>query len=194
LSAAGRSNVEGEKMKENRFRMTAGILVLVFFLIHAGVLVQAGEPYHILWSCHLACLMVGIALLVRLPWLHAVGFLWLALGVPLWLLNIITSRDYMLTSTLSHIGGLIIAVYGLRFEPMPRFSWAAAAGGLVVLGGFSRLVTPRHANVNLSFAVWQGWEDKFSSYFWYVVMLLTIAAVSFWMLEIIVRRFQAKVP
>jgi hypothetical protein len=180
-------------MNENKFRKTAGILVIVFFLIHAGVLVRAGEPYHILWSCHLACLMVGIALLVRLPRLQAVGFFWLTMGVPLWLLNIITSRDFMLTSTLSHIGGLIIAVYGLRFETLPRFSWAAAAAGLVVLGGFSRLMTPRYANVNLSFAVWQGWEDTFPSYFWYVVMLLTIAAVSFWMLELIVRRLQAKV-
>ncbi len=180
-------------MKENRFRITAGLLAIVFFLIHAAALVQAGEPYHVLWSCHLACLMVGIALLVRLPRLLAVGFFWLALGVPLWLLNIITSRDYMLTSTLSHIGGLIIAVYGLRFEPMPRFSWTAAIAGLVLLGAFSRLITPRHANVNLSFGVWQGWEDKFPSYFWYVVMLLSIAAFSFWMLEILVRRFQAKV-
>lgn len=186
-------NTEDENLKENKFRITAGILALVFFLIHAAVLIDAGEPYHIIWSCHLACLMVGIALLLRLPWLLAVGFFWLTMGVPLWLLNIITSRDFMLTSTLSHIGGLIVAVYGLRFEIMPRLSWAAATAGFVVLGAFSRLVTPRHANVNLSFGVWQGWEDKFPSYFWYVVMLLTIAAFSFWMLEIIVRRIQAKI-
>lgn len=180
-------------MREKNFRMIAGILAIVFFLIHAAVLVHAGEPYHILWSCHLACLMVGIALLTGLPWLHAVGFFWLTMGVPLWLLNVLTSRDYMLTSTLSHIGGLIVAIYGLRFETMPRFSWTAATAGLIVLGFVSRLVTPQHANVNLSFAVWQGWEDKFPSYFWYVVMLLASAAVSFWTLELIVRRFQAKV-
>ena len=186
-------NTEDENKKENKFRLTAGVLALFFFLIHAAVLVHAGEPYHILWSCHLACLMVGIALLLRLPWLLAVSFLWLAMGVPLWLLNLITSCDLMLTSTLSHIGGLIIAVYGLRFETIPRFSWAAATAGFIVLGGFSRLVTPRYANVNLSFAVWQGWEDKFPSHFWYVVMLLTIAAFTFWILELIVRRFQAKI-
>ena len=180
-------------MKENISRMTAGILAIVFFLIHAAVLIHTGEPYHILWSCHLACLMVGIALLMQLPLLHAVGFFWLAMGVPLWLLNILTSRDYMLTSTLSHIGGFIIAVYGLRFERMPRFSWGVATAGLIVLGIVSRLATPQHANVNLSFAVWQGWEDTFPSYFWYVVMLLTIAALTFWILELIVRRLQAKV-
>jgi len=186
-------SVSGNLMSDKNYRIVAGALAIVFFLIHAAVLVRAGEPYHILWSCHLACLMVGIALLIQLPWLHAVGFFWLTLGVPLWLLNILTSHDYMLTSTLSHIGGIIIAAYGLRFETMPRFSWAAATAGLVGLGFVSRLATPQHANVNLSFAVWQGWEDTYPSYFWYVVMLLTIAAVSFWMLELIVRRFQAKV-
>ena len=180
-------------MKANTSRMTAGILAIVFFLIHAGLILHAGEPYHILWSCHLACLMVGVAMLIRQPWMLAVGFFWLTMGVPLWLLNILTSRDFMLTSTLSHIGGIVIAVYGLRFEKMPRLSWAAAAAGLVFLGGVSRLVTPQHANVNLSFAVWQGWEDQFPSYFWYVVMLVSIAAVSFWMLELIIRRLQAKI-
>jgi hypothetical protein len=115
------------------------------------------------------------------------------MGVPLWLLNVLTSHDFMLTSTLSHIGGIIIAVYSLRFEKMPRFSWAAATAGLAVLGFVSRLVTPQQANVNLSFAVWQGWEDKFPSYFWYVVMLLTIATFTFWILDLTVRRYQAKI-
>ena len=180
-------------MSDQKFRITAGILPIVFFLIHGSALVYAGEPYHLIWSCHLGCLIVGIGLLVRLPWVYAVGFFWLTMGVPLWLLNVLTSHDFMQTSTLSHIGGIIIAIYGLRFELMPRFSWAAAAAGLVVLGCVSRLVTPQQANVNLSFAVWQGWEDKFPSYFWYVVMLLAIAAATFWILELMVRRFQAKI-
>lgn len=179
-------------MSDKKKRITAGALAIAFFLIHAAALVHAGEYYHIIWSCHLGCLIVGIGLLNRLPWLYAIGFFWLTMGVPLWLLNVLTSHDFMLTSTLSHIGGIIIAVYGLRFEKMPRFSWAAATAGLAVLGFVSRLVTPQQANVNLSFAVWQGWEDKFPSYFWYVVMLLTIAAFTFWILELVVRRLQVK--
>ena len=115
------------------------------------------------------------------------------MGVPLWLLNVLTSHEFMLTSTLSHIGGITIAVYGLKFLKLPRFAWAAATTGLMVLGIFTRRVTPPDANVNLAFAVWSGWEDKFPSYFWYVVMLLAIAAVTFWMLELMVRRFQAKI-
>ena len=181
-------------MRENKFRITAGTLAILFFLIHAGALVHSKEPYHIIWSCHLGCLIVGIGLLSRLPWVYAIGFFWLTLGVPLWLLNVLTHHEFMLTSTLSHIGGITIAVYGLKFLKLPRFAWAAATTGLMVLGIFTRRVTPPDANVNLAFAVWSGWEDKFPSYFWYVVMLLAGAAFIFWILELIVRRFQKKIP
>jgi hypothetical protein len=167
-------------------------MAIAFFLIHAGALVQAGEYYHIIWSCHLGCLMVGIGLLNRLPWLFAIGFFWLTMGVPLWLLNVLSSHKFMLTSTLSHIGGIIIAVYGLRFLIIPRFAWLAATAGLVALGVLSRLVTPHDANVNLAFTVWSGWEDTFPSYFWYVVMLLFIAAVNFGLLEFFIRKWMRK--
>jgi len=179
-------------MSDKKYRITAGALAIAFFLIHAAALIHAGEHYHLIWSCHLGCLIVGIGLLVLLPWLYAIGFFWLTMGVPLWLLNVSTSHEFMLTSTLSHIGGIIIAVYGLRFLKIPRFAWVAATAGLVVLGILTRLVTPHDANVNLAFAVWPGWEDKFPSYLWYVVMLLSIAAVSFGLLEFFIRKGMRK--
>ena len=117
-------------MSDKKICIPAGTLAIAFFLIHAAALVRAGEPYHIIWSCHLGCLIVGIGLLVRLPWLYAIGFFWLTMGVPIWLLNVLTSHEFMLTSTLSHIGGILIAVYGLRFLKIPQFAWAAAAAGL----------------------------------------------------------------
>ena len=179
-------------MSDKKERTTAGALAIAFFLIHAAALAQAGEHYHIIWSCHLGCLIVGIGLLARLPWLYAIGFFWLTMGVPLWLLNVLTSHEFMLTSTFSHIGGIVIACYGLRFFKTPRFAWAAATAGLVALGIITRLTTPPEANVNLAFAVWSGWEDQFPSYFWYVVMLLSIAAVCFGLLESIIRKGMRK--
>ena len=86
-------------MSDKKNRITAGALAFAFFLIHAAALAHAGEHYHIIWSCHLGCLIVGIGLLVRLPWLYAIGFFWLTMGVPLWLLNVLTSHEFMLTST-----------------------------------------------------------------------------------------------
>ncbi|CAB1055303.1 hypothetical protein D1BOALGB6SA_36 [Olavius sp. associated proteobacterium Delta 1] len=50
-------------MNGNKFRIGAGTLAILFFLIHAGALVHAREPYHIIWSGHLGCPIVGIGLL-----------------------------------------------------------------------------------------------------------------------------------
>ena len=177
-------------MPRDRYRRTAGVLAVAFFLVHAAALIRAGEYYHMIWSCHLGCLMVGIGLLVGSRWLHAIGFLWLFMGVPLWLLNILTTHAFMLTSTLSHIGGILLAVYGFKFVSLPRFAWAGAIAGLVILGLVTRLLTPPAANVNLAFAVWTGWEDAFPSYFWYVVMLLSVAAAIFLLLELMLRRLR----
>ena len=81
-------------MSDKKFRIYAAALAVAFFLIHAGVLVLADQHYHIFWSCHLGCLMVGIGLLVGFSWLFAIGFFWLVLGVPLWLLNVLTSHEF----------------------------------------------------------------------------------------------------
>jgi hypothetical protein len=40
-------------------------------------------------------------------------------------MNVFTSHEFMLASTLSHIGAIITAVYGLRFLIMPRFAWVS---------------------------------------------------------------------
>ena len=177
-------------MKKPYYRITAACLAIAFYLIHAGVLIYSQQAHHIIWSCHLGCLLVGVGLLTAQSWLSSIGFLWLALGVPLWILNVLTSHEFMLTSTFSHLGGLAIAIYGFKFLKMPRFTWAAATAGLVLLGLFSRLVTPDYANVNLAFAVWKGWEETFPSYFWYAVLLITVAIFSFLILELVVRRWQ----
>jgi hypothetical protein len=174
-------------MANVNYRIAAGILAILLYLIHAGVLIHNSEPYHILWSCHLGCLLVGIGLLVPQPWLMSVGFLWLAMGVPLWILNVLTRNEIMWTSTLSHFGGIIIAVYGFRFVKMPPFCWAVSTAALIFLGIFSRLVTPQHANVNLSHAVWAGWEEYFPSYIRYLVMLLSLAVMIFLLVEVAVR-------
>jgi hypothetical protein len=177
-------------MQKTPYRITAACLAIVFYSIHAGALIYSKQAHHIVWSCHLGCLLVGVGLLALHPWLSSVGFLWLALGVPLWILNVFTRNEFMLTSTFSHLGGLAIAIYGFKYLKMPRLAWAAATAGLVLLGWFSRLVTPEHANVNLSFSVWKGWEETFPSYFWYAILLLAAAVASFLILEFFVRRWQ----
>lgn len=176
-------------MEESHKRGLVGGLAILFYLIHAGVLILAKEPHHIIWSCHLGCLLVGTGLILKSSWTFSIGFFWLTLGVPLWILNVLTRREFMITSTLTHLAGLLLSIFGLRFLKIHKYSWLTAAMGLIFLGGISRLITPEKANVNLAFSVWSGWEDTFPSHFWYVVMLLSIAAIYFALLEWLLRKW-----
>ena len=154
---------------------TIGWLEIVFYLVHAGYHLLHHEPYHLLWTCHLGCFLVGIGLVTGRAYPFAVGFLWLMLGIPLWVLNLLTGADLIATSTLTHVGGMIVAVVGFASLPMPRYAWAAATAGLIALVQLSRWATPAHANVNIAFKVWEGWETTFPSYFRYSLMLLAMA-------------------
>lgn len=170
-------------------RKIAGVLAVLFYMIHGGALTYTGGPFHMIWSCHLGCLLVGVGLLFSYSWTYSIGFFWLCFGVPLWVLNVLTSVEFMLTSTLTHIFGFMIAIYGLKYIRIPRFSWAMATLSLIILGIISRLITPSYANVNMAFAVWSGWEKTFTSHFWYIIMLLSTSAIIFAFLEFILRRY-----
>lgn len=175
-------------MKWNTERTLSSAAVL-FYLFRAGELVYRQTPYDTLWSCHVGCLLVGIGLLARAPWALSVGFLWLVLGLPIWVLDLTTGGTFFVTSTLTHIGGLAIAIWGLRRIRMPRGAFLAGVAGLAALWWLTRLVTPPGPNVNLSHAVWPGWEQQFPSYPLYILMFAGLSLVAFFVLEVVVRRF-----
>lgn len=171
---------------------SAGLAGIAFFFIHAGALIFTDSYHHLLWSCHLGCLLVGSGLLVSSKWIYAVGSAWMVLGVPLWLLNVLAGGEVMSTSFLSHLGGLLLAFYGLRHIEIPRFLWAAATLALFCLALVTRLLTPAKENINLAFSVWSGWENIFPSYFWYGCMMLALAALAFFLFEKLARNYQQK--
>ena len=57
-----------------------------------SVHLRRGEPYDLLWACHLAVLLVAAGLLLQRPALNAVGLLWACFGLPIWLLYIVDRR------------------------------------------------------------------------------------------------------
>ena len=179
-------------MSSSNLRKSAGLVGIAFFLIHAGALILTDSYHHLLWSCHLGCLLVGIGLLIPSKWIYAVGSAWMVLGVPLWLQNIQSGGEVMPTSFISHIGGLLLAIYGLRHIEIPRYLWVAATVALFCLVLVTRLLTPPTENINLAFTVWTGWETIFPSYFWYGCIMLALAALVFFLFEKLARNYQQK--
>ena len=168
--------------------LVLGLIAAIFYLIHATVHVIDGTIVDLLWACNLGCLIVALGMIFNRPWMFSIGFFWLTLGLPLWILDISTGGEYMPTSTLIHIGGPTIGLLGCRYIRLPRYSWAAAVGGLFILGAISRVFTAPQGNINIAFAVWPGWEKYFPSYFWYALMLLAIAGLGFFTVDTIIRK------
>jgi hypothetical protein len=58
---------------------------------------------------------------------------------------------------------------------LPRHAWWQAVLAFLALQQVCRWLTPPAANINLAFAVWQGWEARFPSYPAYLAMLVGLA-------------------
>jgi len=169
-------------------RIALGALAAVFYAIHATVHLRRGEPYDLLWGCHIAALLVAAGLVRPSATLNAVGLLWSSFGLPLWLLDTFTGGEFMPTATLTHIGALVIGVYGVWLLGLPRGSAWKALGAYVALWLLTRAVTPASANVNLAFHVHPGWEDRFTTYPIYFATLFAGGALAFTVGELAFRQ------
>ena len=167
---------------------------LACYAIHAAVHLRRGEPYDLLWACHLAVLLVAAGLWFRRPTLNAVGLLWACFGLPIWLIDAVTGTDFMPTALLTHVGALAIGLAGVRLMGCPGGSAWKALAGYLGLWALTRAVTPASANVNLAFRVHHGWEDRFPSYPLYFAMLLAAGASTFAIAELVLRQVAPRIP
>lgn len=166
----------------------AAALALLFYAVHGAAAVARGAPEDALWQCHVACLLIAGGLLAPSAAACLAGVQWLALGVPLWLLDLATGGELHETSILTHVGGLAVGLWGARRLGARRGVWWRSLLLLVALLIVTRLATPARANVNLAFAVWPGWEPLFPSHAAYLAMLGLLAAVAFRIAEELLAR------
>ncbi|HET9931695.1 MAG TPA: hypothetical protein VFQ35_13435 [Polyangiaceae bacterium] len=166
-----------------------GVAALLCYAIHAGSHVLAGRPAEVLWACHVATLLVGAGALSENATLVGIGVSWLAFGNPLWILDLMTGGEFLLTSPLTHVGGLVLGCIALRQLPPPaKTIWWKAALAFLALLVLTRALTPPSANVNLAFAVAPGWERAFPSYPLYFLLLLGAGTATFFVTELGMRR------
>jgi hypothetical protein len=160
-----------------------GALALAFIAAHAAVRLARGEATSLLWSCNVGNLVLGIGLLLGQPRIVAIMALWIAIGLPLWVLDLFSTDDFVATSVLTHVGGLTVAIVGVRELGFPRGSWWRAHVALTALQQVSRLVTPASENVNLSGGVYEPWKPYFHSYPVYYVLASAGICFGFFLVE-----------
>lgn len=159
-----------------------GLLPLSFFLIHAYYYYSHGGLIQMLWMCNLGNLVLAAGLLLGFPEVIRVGVFWLIPGLPLWIWFIVMKGGWLLTSGVSHFGGLSVGLIGLRRVRANTRTWFYAFLWFMLARQICAVVTQPEPNVNLAHRVFPGWESQFGE-FWKFWMATTIlAAAGCWIL------------
>jgi len=165
-----------------------GVVALSCYATHGAVHWLRGTPENMLWGCQLGALFIGLGLLSRSPALNGVGLLWLSAGTPFWLVGLVLGSNFLPTSVLTHVGGLLIGLWGARALGLPRGLWCKALGSALAVHLISRLITPEQRNINLANEVWPGFDGWFDSHTLFIVVVSGVASVVFLAVESGLRR------
>ncbi len=161
-----------------------------FYIAHSAFYLGRHQPEHLLWACHVASALAGIAWLMRSAMLNSIALLWLGLGAPLWVLDVTGGGWWIPSSILTHIGGFIVALAGLKEFGFPREAWWRAILGLLSLNLLCRFITPAPSNVNVAFAVWRDPLSTPQIHRWYLLAIAAGNSAGFFIAELILHRLR----
>ena len=160
-----------------------GLLPLTFFILQGLHYWRINELGHMLWMCNLANLLLALALFLNQALLIRVAVLWMIPGLFIWFWYVVLAWGVFFSSTLAHVGGIVVGMLALKRVGMDRAVWAYALLWYFAVQLLSRLITPVEMNVNVSQKIYAGWQQTFTVYwkFWLVLTLGT--ALCLWVLE-----------
>jgi hypothetical protein len=130
-----------------------------------------------LCMCNVGNLLLAMGLFLDKTRVVRLASIWMIPGLLVWFVYVVLAWGVFLTSTLAHVGGLVVAIFALTKYRMDRTAWRWAIGWYLVVQLLSRFVTPYDLNVNLAHAIQPGWERTFGSYwtFWFALNLIAVA-------------------
>ena len=158
-----------------------GVLPLIFFLAQGVHYWRINELGHLLWMCNIGNLLLAMGLFLEKPLIVRLAAIWMIPGLIVWFIYVVLAWGVFLTSTLTHIGGLGVAMFALTKYRMDRTAWRWAFGWYLIVQLCSRLVTPAALNVNLAHAIQPGWESGFRGYWTFWLTLTIVTVVVLWL-------------
>ncbi|HEV7744132.1 MAG TPA: hypothetical protein VGO56_03970 [Pyrinomonadaceae bacterium] len=186
--------MEAPKLTQTRLRLL-GILPLAFFSAQAVHYWQIDQLGHMLWMCNIGNLLLALGLFFEQTLLIRVAVIWMAPGLAVWVVYVVPTWEMLLrgnftyselwgvaSSTLAHVGGFCVGMVVIRRVRIDRRAWFYAFIWYFIIQLLSRLVTPAAMNVNVSHNVQVGWEQTFSSYWKFWLVLTAIVGVCLWLL------------
>jgi hypothetical protein len=189
------------KLTKRQLRLL-GILPLAFFIAQAIHYWQIDQLGHMLWMCNVGNLLLALGLFLDTAIMIRVAVIWIIPGLAVWFLFYILpiwgtfltgTVSYaqlfgVLSSTLVHVGGFAVGIVVLRQVGMDARAWLYAFIWYFLVQLLSRLLTPAAMNVNLSHRIQDGWEQVFSAYWKFWLVLTLIVGVCLWLLGLLLKR------
>jgi hypothetical protein len=188
------------RLSHSQFRLI-GIFPLIFFSAQAIHYWRIHELGHMLWMCNIGNLLLAIGLFFEQVIFIRVAILWMLPGLVVWFFYVFLTWGLFLTrmpsgiefegvvaSTLAHVGGIAVSVVALRRVGMDRTAWLYAFIWYFVMQLLCRLLTPVAINVNLSQKIQDGWEQRFTTYWKFWLVLSALIGVGAWIVGRILNR------
>ena len=153
-----------------------------------------------LWMCNIGNLLLAIGIFLEEAILIRVAVMWMVPGVAVWLVYVVPTWGMLLTgrlsfgqlfgvlsSTLAHVGGISVGLVVLRKVGMDGRAWFYAFIWYFVVQLLSRVLTPAEMNVNLSHRIQDGWEQTFSTYWRFWLLLTLLVGLGLWILGFLLK-------
>ncbi|HKZ80465.1 MAG TPA: hypothetical protein VJ124_19470 [Pyrinomonadaceae bacterium] len=162
-----------------------GLLPLLFFTAQAIHYWRIGQLGHMLWMCNMGNLLLAFGLFFEQVTLIRAAVLWMIPGLLVWLLYVVLAWGVFFSSTLAHVGGIAVSLVAVRKIGMTRSGWLYGLAWFFVMQLLSRFLTPVEFNVNVSRRIQEGWQQTFSSYWKFWLVLALLAAAIMWVLGMV---------
>lgn len=182
------------KLSSSWFRIL-GLFPLAFFFAQANHYWEINELGHMLWMCNIGNLVLAIGLFLNNALLIRVAVIWMFPGLAVWLVYVALAWGMFFSSTLAHVGGMIVGLVAIRRVGMDQTGWRFALGWYLIVQFLSRLLTPANLNVNVAHSVEEGWRQTFNAYWKFWVVLTVITALVLWLIGTALNRiWPSKIP
>lgn len=164
-----------------RFRLI-GLLPLSFFLVQTVHYWRYGGLGNLAWMCNVGNLLLAIGIFLEHRELIRAAAIWTIPGLAIWIRYVLMIDGFYFSTTLAHVGGIIVAVIVLRRVRMDRIAWIYAFLWYLFMQAVARAVTSPDLNVNVVFRIQPGWENVFSSFWKFWIVMTVVVAVALWVI------------
>jgi hypothetical protein len=165
-------------VSQSRFRLI-GFLPLAFFVAQLIHYWRFGGLGNLAWMCNVGNLLLALGLFLNHKELIRASAIWTVPGLGIWFWYVWLTGSTGFSSTLAHVGGIIVGLLVLNRVRMDRIAWLYAFAWYLFMQLVSRAVTSPEVNANVAHHIQTGWENTFSSYwkFWLVMTIVVASAL-----------------